>query len=273
MNMINLEGIKLVAIDLDGTLLDDEKRVSPRNMDTLSRLLDKGVLIALASARDCASIALKVPLRHPGLYFIGSGGALIYEASSGAIKWAVYLAKKTVRSCIDFLLEFDQPIFLNSENEYWVDRRNERVKMIEERYSLSTQPFAVDCDIQRPIMRVSLAAPVSILEKASEKAQVQIANLAQISLASPDWLDLLPPDAGKGKLLKIMQQMYGINASQTMAIGDYESDLTLFDQAGYRVAMANAVPSLKAAANYVTSSNNQDGVADSLEMMIGHSGG
>jgi hydroxymethylpyrimidine pyrophosphatase-like HAD family hydrolase len=66
--------VKLIAIDLDGTLLNDQKQLSPRNADAIGRVLAHGVMVALATARDCASIRLKVPLAVAGLYYIGSGG-------------------------------------------------------------------------------------------------------------------------------------------------------------------------------------------------------
>ena len=70
--------IRLVTIDLDGTLLDSSQRTSARNLGT-TRLLDAGVIIALATARDRASITGSVPLVRPGLFYLASGGALVYE--------------------------------------------------------------------------------------------------------------------------------------------------------------------------------------------------
>ncbi len=72
--------IKLVVIDLDGTLLDDYKKVSERNMSALEALLAQGVTLAFASARDCASISQVVPINQPGLYYIASGGRVDLRA-------------------------------------------------------------------------------------------------------------------------------------------------------------------------------------------------
>jgi Cof subfamily protein (haloacid dehalogenase superfamily) len=257
--------IRLVAIDLDGTLLDDHKDLSSRNRLALEKLLKQGVVIALASARDCASIHLKIPIALPGLYYIGNGGALIYDAVLKEVSWASYLTPKMVTACVTFLRQFNHPVFLNTLDSYWVDRYNDRVKMIEERYNLLTSPFADDREITTPIMRVSLAAPVQILEQAASQAAEIFAGDVQVSLASPDWLDLLPINAGKGQVLKVLQDQLQISPDQTMAIGDYESDLPLFEQALVRVAMGNAVPAVKAASTFITRTNNEDGVAKVLE--------
>ncbi len=264
--MNSVTELKLVAIDLDGTLLDDRKQLSQQNQQTLISLLEKGVKIVLASARDCASIRLKVPIELPGLFYIGSGGGLIYDAHTCLVQWAGNLSPELVIEAVLFLQNFDHPIFLNAMNDYWVDRNNDRVKMIEERYNLLTQPFTNPLDVQEDIMRVSLAAPVRVLERAADEAKQKFEGRLQVSLASPDWLDLLPLQAGKGNLLAILQETYRITPDQTMAIGDYESDLSLFEHAHDRIAMGNAVPAVKSAATYVTGTNNEDGVALALKV-------
>src|SRR5271157_1588989 len=114
--------IKLVAIDLDGTLLDDDKNLSFRNRMALERLLERSVAIAFASARDCASIRLKVQINKPGLYYLGDGGALIYDVASNKVSWSSKLASKIVTNCVTFLRQFNYPVFLNSMDAYWVDR-------------------------------------------------------------------------------------------------------------------------------------------------------
>lgn len=259
--------LKLAAIDLDGTLLDDDKQLSPRNADALERLLTRGVAVALVSARDWASVRMKVPLTLPGLYYLGSGGALIVEAVSGAMVWSSYLSAAQMTECVQVLKAHDHPIFLNSENDYWVDRRNARVRMIETRYNLSTRPFRDVAEVCWPVMRVSLAAPVVVLRRAVSQARARLGHWINVSLASPDWLDLLPLGAGKGPALKVLQAHLGIARAQTAAIGDFDCDLALFERAAHRVAVGNAVPAVKAAATLITASNNDDGVAQALQAL------
>ncbi len=261
--------IQLIVIDLDGTLLDDQKQLSPRNMAALEQALAHGVWVALATARDCASIKLKVPLTAPGLYYIGSGGALVYDVAADALIWAKYLSGELAAEITARLKCYGHPVFLNTVNDYWVDRFNDRVKMIEERYSLRTTLFEEVGDTQQPIMRVSLAAPITVLQQAAADMQAALGDRVSVSLASPDWLDLLAPDAGKGQALHWLQTRSGLEPGHTLAIGDYDCDLSLFDHAVHRVAMGNAVASVKAAATYITASNNADGVARALHVLLG----
>lgn len=257
--------IKLIAVDLDGTLLDDNKQVSARNSKALSGLLAQGVTIVIASARDNASISQVVPIIQPGLYYISSGGALIYDPSAKQMVWADYLSHELVDESVNFLKQYNYPVFLNKVNDYWVDRNNERVKMIENRYSLKTKLFSRVDETNSRIMRVSLAAPVEILREAAANAVDSFQHRLTVSLASPDWLDLLLPEAGKGALLAKLQNKLGISSEQTMAIGDYESDLSLFERSSHRVAMGNAVAVIKNTSTYLTASNNEDGVALAIE--------
>lgn len=260
--------IKLAAIDLDGTLLDDQKQISDKNLNALMLLLERGVILALVTARDCASIELKIPLTHPGLYLLGSGGALIYKVTSKSIIWKKCLSPELVLEGSSQLNNYGYPVFLNYVNDYWVDRYNERVEMIEKRYNLMTIPFQDPREIQQPVMRVSLSAPASILSQAAQEATQMFGARMTVSLASPDWLDLLAVQAGKGPSLEKLQTILNISPSQTLVIGDYDCDLALFAHAEHRVAMGNAVPAVKAASTYITGTNNEDGVAQVIEKIF-----
>ncbi len=152
--------IGLVVVDLDGTLLDDRKMVAPADAGALERLLEGGVAVAVATARDCASIYQKLPWRRPGLYFLGSGGGLVYDTATDRPSWTSHLTPELLVEAVSFLQCYRHPVFLNDFDDYWVDREDARVQMIRERYSVATQPFGDPRQVARPIMRASLAAPV-----------------------------------------------------------------------------------------------------------------
>jgi Cof subfamily protein (haloacid dehalogenase superfamily) len=263
-----MTGIRLVTIDLDGTLLDSRQQVSARNLAVLQRLLDARVIVALATARDRASIAGRVALVRPGLYYIASGGAMVYEPVSRSIVWADTLPPALAVEVVAFLRRFNQPVFVNFDCDYWVDRNDDRVAMIKRRYDLQAWHFPRLEEVLLPAMRVSLSAPRPVLEQAAQEARAAFGDRANVSLASPDWLDVLEPGAGKGPALAWLQAQASVSPDQTLAIGDYDSDLPLFAAAGYRVAMANSVAAIRAAATHRTASNDEDGVATALEMFF-----
>ena len=186
-----MTAIRLVTIDLDGTLLDSRQQASARSLAALERLLEARVIVALATARDRASIAGRVPLDRPGLYYIACGGAMVYEPASISIPWAETLPPALAAEAVAFLRRFDQPVFVNADCDYWVDRDGDRVAMIERRYDLSTRPFDRVEDVPVPVMRASLAAPRPVLERAAREASAAFGDRASVSLASPDWLDVL----------------------------------------------------------------------------------
>ena len=164
-------------------------------------------------------------------------------------------------------------MFLNRDCTYWVDREDKRVALIEERYNLSTHPVAEWSQVRVPVHRVSLAAPRHVLDQAAREGAVAFGGRATVSLASPDWLDILPSGAGKGPSLQWLQAYVGRSPAETMAIGDYDSDLPLFATADHRVAMANSVPRVKAEATHETAGNDEDGVAlvlEALSVSAGH---
>jgi hydroxymethylpyrimidine pyrophosphatase-like HAD family hydrolase len=148
-----------------------------------------------------------------------------------------------------------------------VDREDERVALIEERYNLSTQRVAEWDQVSVPVHRVSLAAPRPVLERAAGEGAAAFGGRANVSLASSDWLDILPLGAGKGPSLQWLQAHIGLSSEETMAIGDYDSDLAMFATAHCRVAMDNSVPRVKAEATRQTAGNDEDGVALVLEAL------
>jgi len=259
--------IRLIAIDLDGTLLDTRQNLSARNRQAVSRVLAMGVHVALATARDRASIRLKVPMAVPGLYYLASGGAIVFDTASGVILWEQILSPALTHDAVVFLCGYGHPVFLNRDCTYWVDREDQRVALIEERYNLRPQPVAEWPEVSVPVHRVSLAAPRTVLERAAREAAAAFGGRVNVSLASPDWLDILPSGAGKGPSLQWLQAHIGRSPEETMAIGDYDSDLPLFATANCRVAMANSVPRVKAEATHETAGNDEDGVALVLEAL------
>ena len=190
---------------------------------------------------------------------------MVYEPASTSIPWAETLPPALAAEAVAFLRRFDQPVFVNADCDYWVDRDGDRVAMIERRYDLRTRPFDRVEDVSVPVMRASLAAPRPVLERAAREASAAFGDRASVSLASPDWLDVLAPGAGKGQALAWLQAHAGVCPEETLAIGDYDSDLPLFAVAGYRVAMANGVETVRAAATHLTATNDEDGVAMVLE--------
>ena len=260
--------IRLVAIDLDGTLLDTRQNLSARNRGAVSRVLAGGVQVAMATARDRGSVRLKVPIAVAGLYYLASGGTVVFDTASGSVLWNASLSPALISDAIAFLHGYGHPIVLNRDCDYWVDRRDDRVAMIEKRYNLHAHYVDGWSGVGLPVHRVSLAAPRVVLEEAALAGVDALGDRVNVSLASPDWLDILPRLAGKGPALQWLQAHIGVSPAETMAIGDYDSDLSLFAAAGCRVAMANSVPRIKAEATHQTASNDEDGVAQSLEALL-----
>jgi hypothetical protein len=258
---------RLIAIDLDGTLLDRRQNLSARNREAVSRVLAMGVQVALATARDRASIRLKVPMAGPGLYYLASGGAIVFDTASEAILWDQGLSPALTSDAVAFLRRYGHPVFLNRDCTYWVDREEERVALIEERYNLSTRPMDEWSELGGPVHRVSMAAPRAVLEQAAREGVAVFGRRANVGLASPDWVDILPSGAGKGPSLQWLQAHIGVSSDETMAIGDYDSDLPLFAAARCKVAMGNSVPRVKAEATHQTVGNDEDGVALVLEAL------
>lgn len=263
--------MKLVAIDLDGTLLDSSHRLSQATIGAIANTREAGVEVVLASSRGVG--CMRTILRQLQLFnpaeFISAQGALtgsldedgglhVFDASRiplVAAHQVVALAECAGLS-VGWYCGFD----------WFVPRLDELVER--EAAAVGRHPVVRNpADIRRE--------PEKLLLMSSPDRQYELEPIAgalpddltsQSSL--PNYLEITRSGVDKGTALARICGVRGIGAAEVVAIGDGPNDLALFDFAGISVAMANASESVQARASMVTYSNDDDGVAAALEILI-----
>lgn len=257
--------------DMDGTLLNDEKVVTPKTKEALHRFMQQGNILALSSGRPLNSILEAIrtnDLFYENLYAIAYNGSLIYHcALKEKISEKVLnlsLLPKIQNLCRQrnvYCQTYNDTSILSpgpcKEVEYYTKTIHLPVQYVENFETLSTPPCKMLCiDLESPEKLKALA----------EELTKQFGDEISCLLSKPTLLEIFPATAGKGKAVHELCEILSIPLRHTYGAGDEQNDISMLDAVNNSIAMANATDIVKEHARYITASdNNHDGLASFLE--------
>ena len=265
---------QLIAMDLDGTLNNDEKRITPRTREALMRAQDAGIRLALASARPLPGLyrerdALEIQ-RHRGILMAYNGGRIV-DAATGETLHACGMTLEEARRMLRALESLPvTPILDDGVQFYVTDRSAYKVEYECWNNNMTCTEVSNLADfIDFAPAKILMSLQPEILQE----VQAQIAALLPDSLAvvrtAAFYLEIIPRAVNKGQGLRDICRVTGIAPEAAIAFGDSENDIEMLRAAGVGIAMGNADDGVKAVANQVTRSNNEDGIAAALEQLLG----
>lgn len=270
--------IKMVGLDLDGTLLTDKKELLPYTKDVLRRALEMGVVVLVATGRPWLGVPQELR-NFPGMrYALTSNGARIIDRDADKVieeqLLSPELAKKALEICgrYDTLLEvyFDGQGYAQSDKMQQVEKYHKNPNMWE---YIRTTRIPVE-DIWQLIEEEN---------RGMDKVQALFADMeekdrAWKELEKVDGLELVASlkynievnarGVNKGTGLVALGRLLGISREEIMACGDGDNDTAMMREAGFGVAMENAEEQVKQAADYITSSNEDQGAAKAIEKFV-----
>jgi len=258
--------IRLVAVDLDGTLLNDSKQISGRNLAALHRLPDREVKLVIASARPPRSVRQIYSRLKLDTLQINYNGALIWDEPNQKALLHSPLPGSLVAEMVDVARDwFDEVIVACECMDRWLTDRADDTHTTETGRMFKPDVIApLDDFINNDATKLMfLAEPtvISRLEPILYKAYGQQVIILQ---TDDNLLQIMSPNAGKSVALQIVADHYGVPMQQVMAIGDAPNDVGMLQLAGVGVAMGNAKPVVKAVADWIAPSNNDHGVHAAL---------
>ena len=265
---------KLLVLDVDGTLLNDEREISKRTLAALLKVQQMGVRIVLASGRPTYGLmplAKTLELGNYGGFVLSYNGCQIIKAQNGEIlferrinpEMLPYLEKKARKNGFAIFTYHDDSLITDSpDNEYI---KNEallnNLKIIrEDEFSTAIDFAPCKC------MLVSDKEKALIgLEQHWEK---RLAGTLDAFRSEPYFLEVVPCGVNKANTLGALLEHLGVTREEVIAVGDGVCDVTMLQLAGMGVAMGHSQDSVKVCADYVTASNEEDGVALAVEKLI-----
>ena len=261
---------ELIALDIDGTLTNDQKQITPETLETLLELQKNGTRLVLASARPTPGQYEFAELLHfsenHGILMAYNGGRIV-DAASGTTLFETHMELETARKLLRFLESLPVTVILDNGKQFYVTDPNGFKVEYECRCNRMTytqvENLADSLDFS-PVKLLLSVDPDRLFEIQSEIAAHLPDGLTVVRTA-PFYLEIIPSSINKGNGLSDLCQMLGIPLSAAAAFGDSENDIPMLRAAGYGVAMGNAEDAVKEAADFVTISNNEDGVAYALK--------
>lgn len=265
---------KLLVLDVDGTLLNNEREISKRTLAALLKVQQMGVRIVLASGRPTYGLmplAKTLELGNYGGFVLSYNGCQIIKAQNGEIlferrinpEMLPYLEKKARKNGFAIFTYHDDTLITDSpDNEYI---KNEallnNLKIIrEDEFSTAIDFAPCKC------MLVSDKEKALIgLEQHWEK---RLAGTLDAFRSEPYFLEVVPCGVNKANTLGALLEHLGVTREEVIAVGDGVCDVTMLQLAGMGVAMGHSQDSVKVCADYVTASNEEDGVALAVEKLI-----
>lgn len=269
--------IKVIGLDLDGTVFDDQKRISPRTIAAIQAAAEKGVAVLPATGRFLAGL----PESFVGLkgvrYALTSNGAAVTELASGRRLVSRMLPDDTAAEVMRVLSRFD--CVANAYIEGHGFASDAIYRHLDEWYQGTGFAGYIRTFFHPDLTPLEIVqAHPGAVEKISalfhtaserEQAVSALAGLPCLVCSSlSNNIEIGAEGADKGEGLLALAKALGYGAENVMACGDSGNDLAMIRKAGLGVAMGNASPAVKQAADYITLSNNDDGVAAAIEKFV-----
>lgn len=274
-----MEQIKMIGLDLDGTLLNEQKHLTDYTRDVLTRAIEKGVVVLVATGRPVTGVPQEL-LDFPGMrYVLSSNGGRILDMQEHKIIYEKPVPYDLAVRILKILDEYDTLKEIYFDGKGYVSQ-----KELEKVHDYLSNPAMADYirDTRKGIddiwgkMREMEGHGLDKLhglfrnkeERLEAKARIRALGDLEISDSLGMNLEINAPGVDKGNGLLRLGELLGIRREEIMACGDGNNDLAMIRKVGLGVAMANAVPEIKEAADYITLSNEEDGAAKAIEKFV-----
>ncbi len=260
--------IKLIALDIDGTLYNQHDEIMPLTRSALLRAHKNGIILVLASGRSLhglRNLVLKQQIPLEKTVLLCYNGGVIADAQSNEILFEEVFSENLYRRIIKHAQQFPLTLMVPYKHELWVQdpngtnveyaarSENHEVKVLSD---LSLIDFCPN--------KIMISADPLVIDKFMDDLIAPFDNEVHFLKSRPDFIEINPNGVDKGSALEKYCDLKKIGASEVLAFGDNYNDLTMIKYAGIGVAMDNAVDEVKAIADAITLSNNEDGIGHFL---------
>ena len=265
---------KLLVLDVDGTLLNNAKEISKRTLSALLKVQHMGVRLVLASGRPTSGLTPFVKLLEMdnfGGFIVSYNGGKIIKADDGEVLFErrinpeliPYLEKKSRKNNFSIFTYHDDYLLTDNAGDPHIRREAElnNLRIVEE------EDFSIAIDFA-PCKCVLVSDDEEALRGLENHWKRRLDGVLDVFPSEPYFLEVVPCGVDKANTLGVLMERLGVTRDEVIAIGDGVADVTMLQQAGMGVAMGHAQDSVKICADYVTASNEEDGVAQAVEKLI-----
>ncbi|MCI5502110.1 MAG: Cof-type HAD-IIB family hydrolase [Lachnospiraceae bacterium] len=264
---------KVLVLDLDGTLTNSNKEITPDTKEAIMKIQKMGHTVVLASGRPTPGVeplAEELKLDKFGGYILSYNGGMIKECKTGEVVYQQTLPKEIVPKLFDMADELN--IGLASYDSDGIVANDNRNKYIELESRINKLPIQYRKDVAEyidfPVNKCLGTADPEIAPKKEEAIKEKFGDVLNVSRSEPFFIEITPKGIDKAASLEKFCEITGNKRENMIACGDGFNDISMIEYAGIGVAMANAQPEVKEVADFITTSNDEDGVARVIEEFI-----
>ena len=269
--VFDMNKIDLIALDLDGTLLDPAGQVAQSSKDAIAQAREAGVEVVLSTGRAAPEAAYFAQEAGCGILAAALGGAVLCDARTGAHLRRWDLAPETGRRALELCLGRNIELMIFAGETILLDPFSKESLTRTYPYPCFHDNAVVTGDPLGYLQEHNL--PLTKLHGDGDPASYPLKELSalegvSLTASSDRDFELVPAGVGKGRTLALLAMMRGVPLERCAAVGDSDNDRSMLEAVGVPVAMGNAAPALKALAQYVTADNGHDGVAQAIRWCL-----
>ena len=258
--------MKLIALDIDNTLLNTKHQITPLTKRALQQAATNGLKIVLATGKTRASsgaIKEALNLQTPGVYLQG----LVITAADGTPTKKIELPTDVTREALETAVALGYPFTAYHDTHVYALERSPYTEWVVDYQEPAPQVFdnLEQLLAQQPVQKIIFRHEPEVLQKLRPIFAKQFSGRASLVNSQTWLLEIVPLGTSKGGGLRIVLDEMNIAPEDIIAFGDGENDLEMLQMAGVGVAMGNAMPILKDTADFITRTNDEDGIAYALK--------
>lgn len=261
--------IRLVIADVDGTLVTQEKVLTPRATTAVKGLRDAGVSFAITSGRPPLGMKMLIEplgLTEPIAAF--NGGVFVQPDLS--LLTQSFVPPLTAARVIDTIDRHGLDCWVYTDRD-WLVRDTNAPHVAREQWTVKFQPRVVPeftSYLKRVAKIVGVSDDLAAVARCEADVQRDYGGRVSAARSQPYYLDVTHPDANKGHVVEVLSQALSIEPEQIATIGDMPNDVLMFRKSGMSIAMGNASHEVQAQAQFVTTSNDEEGFANAIEIFV-----
>ncbi len=264
--------IKLLAVDMDGTCLNSKGKMSDNTLKALKKAAESGILVVPTTGRNATCLPVKLKNESFYRYTVSSNGALVLDLKENKEIFNSYIDNKTAVSILNSCKGFNIFIAAHIDREYYVQGR---IVYYVVKHFLGDDAPNLKCvrNMAKAVSKIGRHIEefqfFYFSEKYREKIREIIKPYSEVCSAhSKGYAEIYNKSGSKGTALLALAEHLGITADEIACIGDEENDISMFDIAGTRFAMGNAIEQIKNRADTVLPTNDEDGVAKAVDLIL-----
>lgn len=260
----------LLALDLDGTVVEPRKPVRHAVIDAVQRAMEVGVRVTIVTGRmyvGARPFAHALGLTGPIVCY---QGAVIADAQSGRFEREVPLPNAVARKIYEAGAPMGYHVQFYRDDKFFVENYNAYAELYAKTSGTEAVvvPSLLDAFVGHDCTKVNIVTDPSKAGEAFALMQRTVGSDAYVTRSNPEFVEMLSPSCNKGAAVRLVAAHYGIPMDRVMAIGDSYNDLPFLEAAGFAIAMGSAPSELKALADAVVGDVEHDGVAEAVDRFV-----